>query len=316
MKTLVARIRAVAASLLAVLLIVLAYPAPAQEPVGGKKGSTEECVYRMDHISIKVTGTAGSPVILIPGLSSPRAVWDGVAPALAKIHTVYLVQVNGFGGDAPGANLRPGILTGMVADLDQWIRSRKLTQVAVVGHSMGGIAGLLLAARHPADVDRLMVVDELPFAAVMLAPPGIKVTASMVEPRAAQMRDATAAAYGKPADLSALESSVAHLSLNPANRATMKDWAMAADPRVTAQALYENLTTDVRPELGAVQARMTVVYAWNTTYPLKERVDPFFRKEYAAVQKVTYVGVGPSGHMVMLDQPEQFQEAMKHFLEN
>src|SRR3954471_5685660 len=71
----------------------------------------------MDHISIEVTGS-GSPVFLIPGLASPRATWDGVVPELAKTHRVYLVQVNGFGGDAPGANLKPGILDGVVADLD------------------------------------------------------------------------------------------------------------------------------------------------------------------------------------------------------
>jgi pimeloyl-ACP methyl ester carboxylesterase len=96
----------------------------------------------------------------------------------------------------------------------------------------------------------------------------------------------------------------------------MKAWAMAADPRVTAQALYENLTTDVRPELAAIHAKVTVVYAWNNMYPLKERVDPFFRQQYATVQQITYVGIGPSAHMVMLDQPAEFQEAVEHFLSN
>lgn len=100
-------------------------------------------------------------------VNAALAFTTGIAPELATTHEVYLVQVNGFGGDAPGENLKPGILTGMAADLDELIRSRKLTHVAVVGHSMGGIAGLLLSARDPACVERLMVVDELHFAAVM-----------------------------------------------------------------------------------------------------------------------------------------------------
>ena len=75
---------------------------------------------RLPHISIQEIGK-GSPVVLIPGLSSPRAVWDGVAPALARDHRVILVQVNGFGGDDPGANLKPGILDGIVADLHGWL---------------------------------------------------------------------------------------------------------------------------------------------------------------------------------------------------
>src|SRR4051812_41625505 len=78
------------------------------------------------HISIMVTG-AGSPVFLIPGLSSPREVWDGVVPDLAKNHTVYLVQVNGFGaGDSPGANLQPGVLDAVVSDLNNYIVGEKI----------------------------------------------------------------------------------------------------------------------------------------------------------------------------------------------
>src|SRR4051794_39221501 len=71
---------------------------------------------RLGHISIETIGK-GDPVVLIPGLSSPRAVWDGVAPELAKSHQLLLVQVNGFAGDDPGANLQAGVLDGIVGDL-------------------------------------------------------------------------------------------------------------------------------------------------------------------------------------------------------
>jgi pimeloyl-ACP methyl ester carboxylesterase len=150
----------------------------------------------------------------------------------------------------------------------------------------------------------------------MLFPPGTDVTVSMVEPQAAKMRDVVAAGYGKPADPAAAEASVARMTLDPEIRVRMKEWAMAADPRVTAQALYENLTTDVRPELDAIRAHVSIVYAWNEKYPIKERADPFFHQQYAAIHQITYVGIGPSAHFVMLDQPAKFQEALEHFLDN
>ena len=50
---------------------------------------------QMEHVSVEVSGE-GPAVILVPGLSTPRSVWAGIAPQLAK-HRVYLVQVNGFG---------------------------------------------------------------------------------------------------------------------------------------------------------------------------------------------------------------------------
>jgi pimeloyl-ACP methyl ester carboxylesterase len=268
---------------------------------------------RMAHISVEILGT-GSPVILIPGLSSPRAAWDEVTPELARTHTVYRVQVNGFGGDDPKANLKPGVLDGIVADLDALIATRKLNKPAIVGHSMGGLAAMMLAARHPDSVGRLMVVDALPYFAVLMAPPGSDVTVASIAPRAAAMRDAVAASYGKAPDPAAAEANVAGLTRHPERSlARMKVWAMAADPRVTAQALYEDLTTDMRPEIAKIRAPMTVAYAWNETYPRQAQAEAFFRAQFAGAT-ADFVGIGDSGHFVMLDQPKAFAAAVRDFL--
>ena len=120
--------------------------------------------------------------------------WDGVAPSLAKTHRVILVQVNGFGGDDAGANLKPGILDGVVADLDAYIAKNKLSGAAVIGHSMGGLVGLMLAKAHPGDVGKLMIVDSLPWFGMLFGPTA---TVAAVEPQAKAMRDQMAASYGK-----------------------------------------------------------------------------------------------------------------------
>ena len=85
----------IAAICLAPLVILQAQPEPAHAAAPAASAET-----RMDHISI-VTMGKGSPVVLVAGLASPRAVWDGVAAGIAKTHRVYLVQVNGFGGVHP-----------------------------------------------------------------------------------------------------------------------------------------------------------------------------------------------------------------------
>ena len=72
----------------------------------GSAHSAQPTEQRLPHISIVSEGS-GSPVVLIPGLSTPRAVWDGVAAELAKSHRVILVQVNGFAGDDPGRRSLP-----------------------------------------------------------------------------------------------------------------------------------------------------------------------------------------------------------------
>ncbi|MES2442993.1 MAG: alpha/beta hydrolase [Pseudomonadota bacterium] len=264
---------------------------------------------QMGHISIKAVGK-GDPVILIPGLASPRAVWDGVLPELAKHHRVYLVQVNGFAGDEPRDNLTPGVIDGLVAELHAYIVEHKLQGAAVVGHSLGGLAGLMLAKAHPGDVGRLMVVDALPFIGEIFVPGA---TVAMVEPRAAAMRDQLIAGYGKPADKPALDATAAALALKPASRAQVSAWSAAADPRVVGQAMYEDLTTDLRPGMAAIATPITLVYPWSAGMP-KARAEPFYRTAYAGAPNMTFIDVGDAAHFVMLDQPEAFRAALAAFL--
>jgi pimeloyl-ACP methyl ester carboxylesterase len=301
-------------ALLAGIALFLIAPDSALAARTGTEATAAPAVRQMEHISVQILGGTGTPVILIPGLSSPRAAWDGVAPALARNHRVYLVQVNGFGGDDPRANLQPGILTGIVADLRRLIADERLEEPAVVGHSMGGLVGLMLAARHPGEIGRLMVVDALPFFSVLMAPPGTEVSVAMVEPRAAQMRDSVSAGFGRPPDSAAADANVAGMTLRAEHRPMLRDWAMAADPRVVGQVLYEDLTTDLRSELPQIRAPVTVAYAWNETFPRRERADLFFRQQYAGLARVTWQGIGESAHFIMLDQPARFREALDSFL--
>lgn len=276
-------------------------------PASAAPAATE---VRLSHISVVATGT-GSPVALIPGLSTPRAVWDGVAPELAKTHRVLLVQVNGFGGDDPGANLKPGILDGIVADLHTYVSEKRLGRVQVVGHSMGGLATLMYARTHPEDVSRVMIVDALPFFSVLSDPAA---TVDSIRPTAQMMRTKVASAYGKPVDPAVVDANVQSLALKPASLALMRTWATAADPRVTGEALYEDLTTDLRPQLAKIGTPVTVVVPWSKNKFGEKLTVAFYQHQYDGLTNANFVGIGDAGHFVMLDQPQSFATALADFL--
>ena len=267
---------------------------------------------RLDHISVIKIGR-GSPVVLIPGLGSPRAAWDGVAPMLAKSHTVYLVQVNGFGGDEPGANLKPGVLDGIVADLDAYLQREKAGKVRLVGHSMGGLASLMFARTHPERVERVMVVDALPYFPVLLAQGGPMPPPEQVDTLAKMMRDRVTARFGKPADPATIKADVNGLAVRPESRVLMAKWAAAADPRVTGELLYEDMSTDMRPALASLAMPVTVVVPWTATPFGKDRTLAFYAQQYAGTPKLELVDIPEAGHFVMLDQPEKFAAELERF---
>jgi len=299
----IARLMFAAAALALTMPAVLhAAPACAAVPAKGR-------LIQMEHISVEVVGK-GSPVILIPGLSTPRAVWDAFVPGLAAGHSVYLVQVNGFAGEDPRGNLKPGVLAGIVADLHALVVQEKLKDAAVVGHSLGGLAGLMFAKAHPGDLGRLMVVDALPFIGTLFAP---NATVAMVEPQAAGMRDQIIASYGRPADKAGSEAIATRLALKPESRLQVVAWSMATDPRVSGQAMYEDMVTDLRPDLAAIATPITMVYPWSTYVP-QAQADALYRGAYASAPHVSFVPIGDAAHFVMLDQPEAFRTALIAFV--
>lgn len=287
---------------LALLLAATALPAAAS----AQAPAATQTVTQREHISIRDEGGTGSAVILIPGLSSPRDVWDGVVPGLKAKHRVFTVQVNGFGGDDPRANTKAGVLDGIVAEIDAHVVAHKLAKPAIVGHSMGGLVAMMLAARHPDHVGRVMVVDALPFIGTIFAGPGATVAA--ITPQATAMRVQMAAAPTPTADVTSDPGGI--WSITPAGRITVANWSRRANMPAVAQAMYEDLTTDLRPELAKIAARPFVVLYATGAGPQAEAI---WTRDYAG-SSATLVPVPGSYHFIMLDQPAEFAKQLEAFL--
>lgn len=286
--------------------IAVLYAAPGHcAPAVAAAGIAE---VRMDHISVVETGK-GSPVILIPGLSGPRAVWDGAVPELARSHRVILIQVNGFAGDNPGANLKPGLLDGVVANIHTYVARNKLQGAAVVGHSMGGLVALMLAKAEPGDVGKLMIVDSLPWYGILVGPAA---TADAVRTQAAATRDRFAASYGKP-DPAGARQQAAMVALRPDARAKVAEWLVRADARVVAEALYEDMVTDLRGDMATIATPITLLYPASAMLPAGAVVEPFYKAAYKDTPHITFLKIADCAHFIMLDQPKAFLKALTAF---
>lgn len=258
--------------------------------------------------SVEVRGQ-GADVILIPGLGSSREVWARQAADLQATHRVHLVQLAGFAGE-PAQDAAGEVIAPFVDELARYIETRRLERPAIIGHSMGGFSGLMLARRHPDRVGRLMIVDALPFFSAMFGP---QATAASVEPQARAMRDQIAAmdnaAFGVQQSMG-----VQRLVKTESRRASVVNWTLASDRRTFAQAMYEVMTSDMRPEVASVAAPITVVYAYDPMMGPEAMVDGLYRGAYASAPNVNYERIDGSFHFVMLDQPNALAAAVENFL--
>jgi pimeloyl-ACP methyl ester carboxylesterase len=181
----------------------------------------------------------------------------------------------------------------------------------VIGHSMGGLTGLLLAQAHPELVGRVMSVDSLPFFSAMFGP---QVTAEAARPFADQ-----AAAGILAADEAGFRAQQAQTAIgmarDPATREAVVEWSMASDRHAMAAAIRDVMTTDARPGLAAMTTPVWAVYASDADGGAPAAgADAMWSREYAALTGVTLIRVDRTRHFIMADQPARFAELVDQFL--
>jgi pimeloyl-ACP methyl ester carboxylesterase len=257
-------------------------------------------------------GTVGKPdVVLIPGLSSSRAVWDAEAKLLAPNYRLHLVQVDGFAGTLAGANAQGSMLPGIVAELHEYIAAEGIHPV-VVGHSLGGLLALMLADKYPADVRKMVIVDTLPFYAVLFNPDA---TVETTKPYADQMRQQMLAI---PADqYAAMQGMIAaQLVKDPAGQKLVAASSGTSDRAVVVEAMVEDMQTDLRGDVAAIKVPTLVLYEYDSAMqqPDPAAFEASMKAGYKPMPNVTLVRVDGSRHFIMYDQPAKFDAAVEGFL--
>ncbi len=85
--------------------------------------------------------------------------WQTAGADLAVHHHVLALDLRNHGRSPHAATMS---YLEMLEDVLGWLDARGMERATVVGHSMGGKIAMLLACRHPARVERLVVVDIAP----------------------------------------------------------------------------------------------------------------------------------------------------------
>lgn len=257
-------------------------------------------------------GTVGKPdVILIPGLSSSKSVWDGEVKLLAPNYRLHVLQVDGFAGAPAGANAGDApMLPGIAEELHQYVVAGKMKPV-VVGHSLGGLLGLMLADKHPEDVRKLVIVDALPYYAVLFR---ADATVESVRPMAQGMLQQIAV---MPDDqFGAMQDSVVPGLVKSADgQKAVRAADIASDRKVFAKAMFEDLQTDLRGDVAGIKTPTLMLYPYDAS-AVKDAaaIDAVYQGAYKAMPNVKLVRVDDSRHFIMYDQPGKMDAEIENFL--
>jgi pimeloyl-ACP methyl ester carboxylesterase len=306
--------RLIFASVLAVSTLWLATPAKAAVPPLPAPVAS----FNAGSLHIDVYGAQNKPaMIFIPGLTCGPWEWAGEIRHFSSDYSVYALTLPGFDGQ-PAVT---GDLFGKVSS-DFWnlLSSHRIAKPIVIGHSLGGTLGFMLAQQHSDRLGALIAVDGMPIF------PGMQLVDATQRSAMAQRMASMMGAMKTPAQFEAAERtySLPFMVSSPADVDAIAPLTARSDADATARWMQQDLTLDLRPNLSAIAIPVLELV------PFDPKLDPNGPAKLAsAAQKQAYYGsllkgdptakvqvIEPSRHFIMYDQPDALHAAIVSFIEN
>ncbi len=99
----------------------------------------------------------GKPVVFLHGRPTFSYLWRKIIPGLAYGNTAYVLDLMGFGYSEKPQDASYSLDT-YVSQLDKFVQTLNLENIALVGHDFGGAIATLYTIRHPDRVRKLIVM--------------------------------------------------------------------------------------------------------------------------------------------------------------
>ncbi len=263
--------------------------------------------------SIHVTqyGSGPQSLIFIPGLTCGPWEWFGQIAHFAPSYTIYALTLPGFDGRPP---IAPPLFKTVSSDFWKLLAERHIDKPVVIGHSLGGTLGLMLATQHPELLRGVVALDGLP-----IFPGNNFLTPAQIKARA----NATASmiASETPAQFLASEQNAVLPSMitSRADVAAVAPLVARSNVRATAQWLREDLELDLRPQLPKATVPILEIAPYDAAVdsrylPSLAAKRTYYEHLLAGAPHATVLMIANSRHFAMYDQPQAVTDAIAGFL--
>lgn len=245
----------------------------------------------------------GQTVLFLPGFTNPGSIWEEYYASMEGDWQGHFITYAGF-AETPAIAFPwyPKVKTALV----DYIESKDLNQIVLIGHSMGGNLAIDLAYLLPSRVDKIVLVDTLPCMRELMFP-GMSGDQMVYK---SPFNDRTLAL--SETDFQAMASGMASQMSNVNERhADLAKWIQQADRKTYVYGYTDLLKLDQRPLLASIKSKALLLGA---TEPFGPQAKINLEKQYAQLPGKELVMIEKSRHFILFDQKEKMSQLINGFL--
>lgn len=252
---------------------------------------------------VEVVGK-GEPILLFPGFTCTGAVWNDLVKELSQKNECHIFTLAGFGDVEPIAKpWLPKIKKGVEA----YISKSKLKNVTLIGHSLGGVLALWMAAEDNANIKKVIVVDALASTGALMMPNFKSENIVYENPYNKQLLEMDAVKFREMAKQMA-----ASMTMNKEKHKQLENWIANTDRETYVYGYTDLLKLDLREDISKINVPVTILAA---TQPYgKEAAKKNYTEQYKNLKDYKLLFAEESGHFIMYDKPTWFIEQVKNEL--
>lgn len=242
----------------------------------------------------------GRPVILLHGWLGSWGLWQETMSYLGRYYRTYALDFWGFGES--GKKRETYAVQDFVSLVNQFMEQLGIMHAPLVGHSMGGTVSLAVAIRYPERVSKVVVVGS-PIVGSSLAVPlklaGYRPVAFMLFNMMGAFRLAMKAA----SPIICRDERFAEMMDRDLSRTTVESFLLS---------IASLRRTDLRPMLDQIKIPAMGMYGDRDVIVHPKQWQPMQKGiAHAHIERFPL-----AGHFLMLEEPQQFTERLKNFLDH
>lgn len=247
------------------------------------------------------SGKGKQAILFLPGFACSGDVWNDTKIDFENEYTCYTLTMAGFAEVKSQPNVT---FKNWETEIYNYIKDNKIEKPILIGHSMGGVLALAIAADYPEIISKIVVVDALPSLTALSNPTFKSIVNNDCLPMTTSIMEMSDTQFN------AMQKSMLQRLLEDASKMDLvMDWSMKSDRKTFAEMYCDFSNTDLRDKIATIKCPSLILLE---AYFVN--LKPAIEEQYKRLKTAQFQYANKGLHFIMFDDKEWYLKQLSNFI--